>query len=63
MIVAGLLDLPRGSMSGTVPVPWHWVYFFSESVANRRIGLILASDNAVALNAVIATMMGCAPER
>ena len=33
-----LLDLPRGSMSGTVPVPWHWVYFFSESVANRRIG-------------------------
>ncbi|MBE0584095.1 MAG: 4Fe-4S dicluster domain-containing protein, partial [Desulfofustis sp.] len=27
------------------------------------IGLILASDNAVALDAVIATMMGCAPER
>jgi 3-methylfumaryl-CoA hydratase len=33
-----LFDLPRGSMSGTVPVPWHWVYFFSESVANSRIG-------------------------
>ena len=33
-----LLDLPRGTMSGTVPVPWHWVYFFSESVANSRIG-------------------------
>ena len=33
-----LLDLPRGSTSGTVPVPWHWVYFFSESVANSRIG-------------------------
>ena len=29
----------------------------------REIGLILASDNAVALDAVIATMMGCAPER
>jgi 3-methylfumaryl-CoA hydratase len=33
-----LLDLPRGTTSGTVPVPWHWVYFFSESVANSRIG-------------------------
>jgi 3-methylfumaryl-CoA hydratase len=33
-----LLDLARGSLSGTVPVPWHWLYFFSESVANRRIG-------------------------
>jgi uncharacterized protein (DUF362 family)/Pyruvate/2-oxoacid:ferredoxin oxidoreductase delta subunit len=29
----------------------------------RDIGLILASDNAVALDAVIATMMGLAPER
>jgi len=29
----------------------------------REIGLILGSDNAVALDAVIATMMGCAPER
>ncbi len=29
----------------------------------RDIGLILASDNAVALDAVIATMMGCRPER
>ena len=33
-----LLDLPRGTTSGTVPVPWHWVYCFSESVANSRIG-------------------------
>jgi hydroxyacyl-ACP dehydratase HTD2-like protein with hotdog domain len=33
-----LLDLARGSTSGTVPVPWHWVYFFSESVANICIG-------------------------
>ena len=29
----------------------------------REIGLILASDNAVALDAVIATMMGCEPGR
>lgn len=29
----------------------------------RNIGLILASDNAVALDAVIATMMGCEPGR
>jgi uncharacterized protein (DUF362 family)/NAD-dependent dihydropyrimidine dehydrogenase PreA subunit len=29
----------------------------------RTIGLILASDNAVALDAVIATMMGCDPSR
>lgn len=29
----------------------------------RDIGLILASDNAVALDAVIAAMMGCEPER
>jgi uncharacterized protein (DUF362 family)/NAD-dependent dihydropyrimidine dehydrogenase PreA subunit len=29
----------------------------------RQIGLILASDNAVALDAVMATMMGCAPGR
>ncbi len=29
----------------------------------RDIGLILASDNAVAVDAVIATMMGCEPER
>jgi len=29
----------------------------------RSIGLILASDNAVALDAVIATMMGCEPGR
>jgi ferredoxin len=29
----------------------------------RDIGLILASDNAVALDAVIASMMGCAPDR
>jgi uncharacterized protein (DUF362 family)/Pyruvate/2-oxoacid:ferredoxin oxidoreductase delta subunit len=29
----------------------------------RDIGLILASDNAVALDAVMATMMGCAPEK
>jgi len=29
----------------------------------RAIGLILAADNAVALDAVIATMMGCAPEK
>ena len=29
----------------------------------RHIGLILASDNAVALDAVIATMMGCEPGR
>lgn len=29
----------------------------------RDIGLILASDNAVALDAVIATMMGCEPSR
>jgi uncharacterized protein (DUF362 family)/NAD-dependent dihydropyrimidine dehydrogenase PreA subunit len=29
----------------------------------RQIGLILASDNAVALDAVIATLMGCAPDR
>ncbi|MCX5883157.1 MAG: DUF362 domain-containing protein [Deltaproteobacteria bacterium] len=29
----------------------------------RDIGLILASDNAVALDAVIATMMGCDPAR
>ncbi len=29
----------------------------------RDIGLILASDNAVALDAVIATMMGCEPGR
>jgi len=29
----------------------------------RKIGLILASDNAVALDAVIATMMGCDPAR
>jgi ferredoxin len=29
----------------------------------REIGLILASDNAVALDAVIATMMGCEPAR
>jgi uncharacterized protein (DUF362 family)/Pyruvate/2-oxoacid:ferredoxin oxidoreductase delta subunit len=28
----------------------------------REIGLILASDNAVALDGVIATMMGCKPE-
>jgi uncharacterized protein (DUF362 family)/NAD-dependent dihydropyrimidine dehydrogenase PreA subunit len=29
----------------------------------REIGLVLASDNAVALDAVIATMMGCEPAR
>jgi ferredoxin len=29
----------------------------------RNIGLILASDNAVALDAVMATMMGCDPAR
>ncbi len=29
----------------------------------REIGLILASDNAVALDAVMATMMGCKPEQ
>jgi uncharacterized protein (DUF362 family)/Pyruvate/2-oxoacid:ferredoxin oxidoreductase delta subunit len=29
----------------------------------RHIGLIIASDNAVALDAVIATMMGCEPGR
>jgi uncharacterized protein (DUF362 family)/NAD-dependent dihydropyrimidine dehydrogenase PreA subunit len=29
----------------------------------RQIGLIMASDNAVALDAVIATMMGCEPGR
>ncbi len=29
----------------------------------REVGLILASDNAVALDAVIATMMGCEPSR
>lgn len=29
----------------------------------REIGLILASDNAVAMDAVIATMMGCEPAR
>jgi len=29
----------------------------------RTIGLILAADNAVAMDAVIATMMGCAPGR
>ncbi len=29
----------------------------------RQIGLILASDNAVAVDAVIATMMGCEPGR
>lgn len=29
----------------------------------RNIGLILASDNAVAMDAVIATMMGCEPDR
>jgi uncharacterized protein (DUF362 family)/NAD-dependent dihydropyrimidine dehydrogenase PreA subunit len=29
----------------------------------RKIGLILASDNAVALDGVIATMMGCKPGR
>jgi uncharacterized protein (DUF362 family)/Pyruvate/2-oxoacid:ferredoxin oxidoreductase delta subunit len=29
----------------------------------RQIGLILASDNAVALDAVMATMMGCEPSR
>jgi ferredoxin len=29
----------------------------------RNIGLILASDNGVALDAVIATMMGCEPGR
>jgi uncharacterized protein (DUF362 family)/Pyruvate/2-oxoacid:ferredoxin oxidoreductase delta subunit len=29
----------------------------------RDIGLLIASDNAVALDAVIATMMGCEPER
>ncbi len=29
----------------------------------RNIGLILASDNAVALDSVIATMMGCDPSR
>jgi uncharacterized protein (DUF362 family)/NAD-dependent dihydropyrimidine dehydrogenase PreA subunit len=29
----------------------------------REIGLILASDNAVALDAIIATMMGCEPSR
>jgi uncharacterized protein (DUF362 family)/Pyruvate/2-oxoacid:ferredoxin oxidoreductase delta subunit len=29
----------------------------------RRIGLIIASDNAVAMDAVIATMMGCEPGR
>ena len=29
----------------------------------REIGLVLASDNAVALDAVIATMMGCEPGR
>jgi len=29
----------------------------------RNIGLILASDNAVAMDAVIATMMGCEPGR
>lgn len=29
----------------------------------RDIGLILASDNAVALDAVIATLMGCNPDR
>jgi uncharacterized protein (DUF362 family)/NAD-dependent dihydropyrimidine dehydrogenase PreA subunit len=29
----------------------------------REIGLILASDNAVAVDAVIATMMGCDPSR
>ncbi len=31
--------------------------------ANREIGLILASDNAVALDAVMAFMVGCDPSR
>ena len=29
----------------------------------RDVGMILAADNAVAMDAVVATMMGCAPER
>jgi 3-methylfumaryl-CoA hydratase len=33
-----LLDLPREESNGVVPVPWHWVYCFSESVPNRRVG-------------------------
>lgn len=33
------------------------------SIDLRNIGLVLASDNAVALDAVIATMMGCNPAK
>jgi 3-methylfumaryl-CoA hydratase len=33
-----LLDLPREESNGVVPVPWHWIYCFSESVPNRRVG-------------------------
>lgn len=33
-----LLDLPRGWAGGAVPVPWHWMYFFNESVPSHRVG-------------------------
>jgi len=33
-----LLNLPRGWTGGVVPVPWHWMYFFNESVPNNRVG-------------------------
>ena len=33
-----LLDLPRGWAGGIVPLPWHWMYFFSETVPAARVG-------------------------
>jgi len=52
-IVSQLPPGPRGSLAA-----------FCYSRAHLRdIGLVLAADNAVALDAVIATMMGCDPAR
>jgi 3-methylfumaryl-CoA hydratase len=37
--MADLLDRPRGWAAGVVPVPWHLMYIFSESVPSSRVGL------------------------
>jgi len=36
--MADLLDRPHGCAAGVVPVPWHWMYFFNESVPGNRVG-------------------------
>ena len=36
--MADLLDRPHGWAAGVVPVPWHWMYFFNESVPGNQVG-------------------------